>query len=183
MKFGISDKKEKVDQLFEDDIRKEDYVAISHDFTRQMEIFGRCNDITPILRTRYRQKNDFYSLFYLFYLIRGADVTTFETLYRVLVKLGPHIRPSQSECEPLREYAHHCVTQSNSRAARQARHDILKGLLLNEDEKPTVVQEAVLNYFRLQASDLIRIEKYLTFNPGTIHDPHHFEFEFVHNDI
>jgi hypothetical protein len=177
-KFGISDKKEKVDQLYEDDINVGELRAIKSEFKKQMETFGRCNHITPILRTRYKQKNDFYSLFYLFYLIRDAEPATFDALYRVLVKVGPHIRPSQAECEPLREYAHHCVTQSNSKAARQARHDILTDLLLNQNEKPTAVQDAVLSYFRLEPSDLVRVEKYFTLNANAIRDPHNFEFEF-----
>ncbi len=178
MRFGISDKKEKVDQLYEDDITVSELRAIKAEFKKQMETFGRCNHITPILRTRYKQKNDFYSIFYLFYSVRDSQPSTIETLYRVLVKVGPHIRPSQAECEPLREYAHHCVTQSNSKAARQARHDILTDLLLNQNKKPTAVQDAVLSYFRLEASDLVTVEKYFTLNPNAIRDPHNFEFEF-----
>lgn len=178
MKFGISDKKEKVDQLYEDDITLSELHGLKNEFAKQMESFGRCNHITPVLRTRYKQKNDFYSLFYLFYSIRGAKPKAFETLYRVLVKVGPHIRPSQTECEPLREYALHCVTQSNSKTARQARHDILTELLLNPRKKPTVVQHAVLSYFQLQASDLVKVEKYFTLNPSAIRDPHNFELDF-----
>ena len=178
MKFGISDKKEKVDQLYEDDIKVSELRAIKGEFKKQIATFGRCNHITPILRTRYKQKNDFYSLYYLFYTIHEAEQATFDALYRVLVKIGPHIRPSQVECEPLREYAHHCVTQSNSKAARQARHDILADLLLNQSKKPTAVQDAVLSYFRMQASDLVKVDKYFTLNAAAIRDPHNFEFEF-----
>jgi hypothetical protein len=183
MKFGISDKKERVDQLYEDDITVDEFDTLKSAFQRQMELFSRCNHLTPILRTRYKQKNDFYSLFNLFFGIRDAEPATVETFYRILVKVGPHIRPSQAECEPLREYAFHCVTQSNSKAARQARHDILTGLLLNESEQPTPVQDAVLRYFRLQPSNLIKVEKYLTLNPPAIHDPHNFELDFEANEI
>ncbi|HEY1757086.1 MAG TPA: DUF262 domain-containing protein [Bryobacteraceae bacterium] len=178
IRFGISDKKEKVDQLYEDDITPSEFRTLEGRFKQEIAVFGHCNQITPIVRTRYKQKNDFYSLFHLFCTIRDAERTTFEAFYRVLVKVGPHIRPSQAECEPLREYAFHCVTQSNSRTARQARHDILAGLLLNESNKPSVVQEAVLSYFRLQESDLVKVEKYLTLNPAAIRDPHNFELDF-----
>lgn len=183
IKFGISDKKEKVDQLYEDDITVGELRALKTTFNAEIALFGRCNHITPIVRTRYKQKNDFYSLFYLFHGIRNAKPKTFEALYRVLVKVGPHIRPSQTECEPFREYAFHCVTQSNSKAARQARHDILTGLLLNPNKKPTAVQDAVLNYFNLQASDLVKVEKYYTLSAAAIRDPHNFEFEFDDNEI
>jgi hypothetical protein len=183
MKFGISDKKEKVDQLYEDDITLSELRALKNEFKKEMEVFGRCNHVTPIVRTRYKQKNDFYSLFFLFYSIRDAEPATFETLYRVLVKVGPHIRPSQTECEPLREYAFHCVTQSNSKAARQARHEVLTELLLNPSRKPTAVQDAVLSYFHLQASDLVKVEKYYTLNATAIRDPHNFELEFDEHEI
>lgn len=183
MKFGISDKKEKVDQLYEDDITISELRALKAEFNKVMASFGRCNHVTPILRTRYKQKNDFYSLFYLFYGIRDAGPATFETLYRVLVKVGPHIRPSQAECEPFKEYAFNCVTQSNSKAARQSRHDILRDMLLNEGTQPTAVQQAILDYFHLESSDLIKVENYLTFNPPAIRDPHNFELDFDDDEI
>jgi hypothetical protein len=184
IKFGISDKKEKVDQLYEDDITQGEFRALKSEFKNILEVFGRCNLVTPIIRTRYRQKNDFYSLFYLFHtIIREVEAPTIETLYRVLVKVGPHIRPSQTECEPLKEYAFNCVTQSNSKAARQARHGILTDLLLNENRKPTAAQEAVLDYFHLKASDLLKVEKYYTLNPTSLRDPHNFELDFDNDDI
>lgn len=178
LRFGITDKKEKVDQLYEDDISENEFGALKALFTELMVIFSYCNSITPIVRTRYKQKNDFYSLFYLFYTVRQAEPKTIEALYGVLVKVGPHIRPSQDECEPLREYAYHCVTQSNSRAARQARHDILVDLLLNPSNEPTAVQEAVLSYFHQQASDLIQVNGFFTLSAVSMRDPHNFEFEF-----
>lgn len=178
MKFGVSDKKEKVDQLYEDDITTSELRGLKHEFNKEIEVFGRCNLVTPIVRTRYKQKNDFYTLFYLFHTIRDSAPATFDALYRVLVKVGPHIRPSQTECEPLREYAFHCVTQSNSKTARQARHDVLTGLLLNTSRKPTEVQNAVLSYFNLESSDLVQVDKYYTLNAAKIRDPHNLELDF-----
>ncbi len=183
MRFGISDKKEKVDQLYEDDINLTAFRSLKQAFKQQMAIFGRCNHITPIIRTRYKQKNDFYSLFYLIHTVRDSDPETLEHLYKVLVKVGPHIRPSQTECEPLREYAFHCVTQSNSKTARQARHDILVGLLLNREPNPTPVQEAVLAYFRLGPHDLVQTGSFWTLNPLQIRDPHNYEFDFGDHEI
>lgn len=183
LKFGISDKKEKVDQLYEDDISLKEYRSLKSTFDKQMTIFNGCNHITPLLRTRYKQKNDFYSVFYLFWTIQDSDIATLEHLYKVLVKVGPHIRPSQAECEPLREYAHHCVTQSNSKASRQARHDILVGLLLNPTNTPTPVQEAVIDYFRLTAGELTQVGDFWTLDPSKIHDPHNFEFNFGEHEI
>lgn len=179
MRFGISDKKEKVDQLYEDDISLTLFRSLKREFWKQMEVFSRCNNLTPIVRTRYKQKNDFYSVFYLFHLVRNSDTTVIDHFYKVLVKVGPHIRPSQTECEPLREYAFHCVTQSNSKTSRQARHDILVGLLLNESMDSTPVQDAVLTYFHLTRDDLVRVGDFLTLDPTRIRDPHNYEFDFV----
>jgi hypothetical protein len=183
VRFGISDKKEKVDQLYEDDIDLAEYSSMKRAFDHQMKVFNRCNHITPLLRTRYKQKNDFYSVFNLFWGIRDAKIETCAQLYKVLVKVGPHIRPSQAECEPLREYAYHCVTQSNSKASRQARHDILVGLLLNRESSPSAVQEAVLDYFRLGSADLVCVGGFWTLDPSRVRDPHNYEFEFGDHEV
>lgn len=178
MKFGISDKKEKVDQLYEDDISLEELDLLKIDFDKQMQVFNRLNHLTPIVRTRYKQKSDFYSLFYLLFSNREEPSDILDHFYKVLVKIGPHIRPSQTECEPLKDYAYHCVTQSNSKISRQARHDILTELLLNKNNNPSPTQEAVLNYFRLSRSNLVKIGKFWTLNPSQLHDPHNYELDF-----
>jgi hypothetical protein len=178
LKFGIGDKKERVDQLYEDDINLAEYNSLKQSFEEQMRVFNRCNHMVPLLRTRYKQKNDFYSIFYIFYTIREAELSTIEQLYAVLVKVGPHIRPSQTECEPFRQYAYHCVTQSNSKASRQARHEILVALLLNRTPNPTPVQEAALQYFRLGLDELRQVGEFWTLDPVKVHDPHNYEFDF-----
>jgi Protein of unknown function DUF262 len=183
LKFGISDKKEKVDQLYEDDISISEMKALKHAFENNLETFDRFNYITPIFRTRYKQKNDFYTLFHLFYTIRNNSTHVLDQLYSILVKIGPHIRPSQEECEPLREYAFHCVTQSNSKTARQARHDILAGILLNSDSKPNAIQEAILTYFDISKKPLTKIGDFWTIDAGAIRDPHNYELEFVGDEV
>ena len=178
MRFGISDKKEKVDQLYEDDITLEELKSLKKAFGLQMEIFNKLNHVSPIVRTRYKQKSDFYSLFYFYWTVRDVQVSTLEHFYRILVKIGPHIRPSQTECEPFREYAHHCVTQSNSKLARLARHEILVGLFLNKQSKPTTVQDAVLEYFQLESTDLVSTDGFWTLDASHLKDPHNYEFDF-----
>ena len=101
IKFGISDKKEKVDQLYEDDITLGELRALKAEFRKAVEVFGRCNHITPILRTRKKQSMNSIAVFYFFHTIREAKPATLDKFYRVLVKVGHHIRPSQTECEPL----------------------------------------------------------------------------------
>lgn len=90
IKFGISDKKEKVDQLYEDDITLEEFRSLKRAFGLQMEIFNKLNHLSPIVRTRYKQKSDFYSVFYFYWTVRGEEVPTREHFYKVLVKIGPH---------------------------------------------------------------------------------------------
>lgn len=183
LKFGISDKKEKVDQLYEDDVSIGEMNALKAAFEANLLTFDRFNYITPLVRTRYKQKNDFYTLFHLFYTIKGCAPETADHLYAVLVKIGPHIRPSQEECEPLREYAFHCVTQSNSKLARQTRHDILAAILLNNEQQPNAIQEAVLRYFDILNTPLVKVGDYWTIDAGAIRDPHNYELEFVGDEV
>src|SRR5581483_7427203 len=42
IKFGISDKKEKVDQLYEDDISLSEFRLMKQVFRRQMDVFNKC---------------------------------------------------------------------------------------------------------------------------------------------
>jgi hypothetical protein len=183
IRFGITDKKEKVDQLYEDDINLDEFRSLKQAFESQMEIFNRCNHIAPLVRTRYKQKSDFYSLFYFYWNVRDYGLETLEHFYKVLVKVGPHIRPSQTECEPFKEYAYHCVTQSNSKFSRQTRQEILSALLANREPNPTPVQEAVLLYFRLDPNDLVHIGQFWTLEPSRLRDPHNYEFDFADNEI
>jgi len=183
MRFGITDKKEKVDQLYEDDINLDEFRSLKQAFETQMGIFNKCNHIAPLVRTRYKQKSDFYSLFYFYWILPECAFETLEHFYKVLVKVGPHIRPSQTECEPFKEYAYHCVTQSNSKLSRQARHEILTSLLTNREPTPTPVQEAVLFYFRLDPNDLVQIGEFWTLQPSHLKDPHNYEFDFADNEI
>lgn len=183
IRFGISDKKEKVDQLYEDDITPDDAAQLKTRFSEVVDIFGAFDNITPLIRTRYKQKNDFYSLFFLFLTTRNVEQLVLDHLYSILVRLGPHIRPSQEKCEPLREYAHHCVTQSNSKAARDSRHSILCNILLNRGATTNPVQEAICRYFSIPPAQMVRVGDFLTFNPRLIRDPNHYEFEYRGDEI
>ena len=183
LRFGISDKKEKVDQLYEDDVTMGEFRALKSTFSKMLDIFQHFNHATPLIRTRYKQKNDFYSLFYFFYTVRDIKQEALDIFYRVLVKIGPYIRPSQEECEPLKEYAYHCVTQSNSKASRQARHDILVNILLNREITPNPTQKALLRFFDLSPKNIVRVDPFFTLDPGAIRDPHNHEFDFEEDEI
>jgi len=147
LKFGITDKKEKVDQLYQDDISDTDFDLLFNKFKAVIIILSRLDRIHPIIRTRYKQKNDFYSLFYFISCTAGEPIEVLEYFYEVLVKIGPFIRPSREDCEPLMQYAFNCVTQSNSKTARQGRNEFLENLLLNRTSEPNEIQVQIIKFF------------------------------------
>lgn len=168
LKFGIFDKKTKVDQLYEKDITEKEYQELFEQFQYISETLNRLNLITPISKTRYRQRNDLYTLFNFFNQIKGVDPASIDSFYRILLKIGPHISPSQEECDPLKEYAVNCVTQSNSKKAREARHNFLVELLLNTSKEPTPTQSALLDFFEISEMDLIEISGFFTLDPAKL---------------
>jgi hypothetical protein len=175
LKFGISDKKEKVDELFNDDISDAEFDSLDGQFQKVIAIINRFDHVRPIIRTRYKQKNDFYTLFYFVSRHSGDPSEVLEYFYQVLVKIGPFIRPSQEECEPLMQYAFHCVTQSNSKAARLARNSFLENLLLNRISEPNDVQGEVAKFFAMSPPLLRQVGVYHTLNCATIVYPEQTE--------
>ena len=67
--------------------------------------------------------------------------------YQILIKIGPFIKPSQEDCDPLMNYALHCVSQSNSNTAREERQRFFIDLFLNENSKANETQKAILDFF------------------------------------
>lgn len=173
--FGFSDKKEKVDELFEHDISDKQYQELKKQFLEMMEHFKHFDSIHPINRTRFRQKNDFYSLFAFILMNSQLNNGDLNYFYKLLLKLAPYIRPSQEECDPLMNYALNCVTQSNSKNAREGRHLFLVNLLLNEKTKPNDIQRQIMSFFRMIDADLVRISSYTTLSVSAINDPYQSE--------
>jgi len=92
----------------------------------------------------------------------GLSIESLKYFYKILVLIGEDIKPSNEKSEALADYAYHCVTQSNSRRAREMRLAFLNNLFLNKSKTPNGIQIDILNYFRLSESDVIKIENYLT---------------------
>ena len=137
-----------------------------------MNYFNKFNEYYHIQDTRYKQKNDFYSLFdFINSIISEGDLT--ETLlyyYKMLVEIGPYIKPSQEECEPFKNYALHCVSQSNSKNARSERKKILEAIFLNDDTNPNDMQRNILKFFKMKSTDVITKSGHLTINLDTLID-------------
>jgi len=162
LQCGIADKKIKMEDLFKDDIDQPTAKRLRERFERILAICDALNQEVPLKNTRYKQRNDFYSLFLLFDSLPDDDISVPKYFYRILRRLGCYISPSQEHCETLKEYAICCVTQSNGKAARDARHNILKELLMNEGAQANARQVDVLAMFGLPSSATIKIGRYLT---------------------
>lgn len=177
-KYGFADKKEKVDDLFEEDISDDEYSSLRQEFISVIEHFSRFDKIFPINRTRYKQKNDFYTLFSFLLWNNSIEPHILDYFYKVLLKIGPYIRPSQEECEPLMNYAFHCVTQSNSKHARMERYRFFVELLLNVTDKANDVQRQLISFFRMDDMPTVKLSKFTTLNIDKIEDPYQDSLKF-----
>ena len=148
LELGITDKKKKADKLFEKDISARKSSVLEGKFIEILEHISRFDSITPIRTTRYRQKNDFYTLFGFLKDNISIKDDTLDYFYEILVILDPYITPSQEDCEPLLDYANNCVTQSNADHARLKRNQFFNDLFLNKSKQTNETQSAILTYFQ-----------------------------------
>jgi len=168
IKYGFSDKKEKVDNIFEKDINEDEYTSLKLSFLQVIEKLNTLDLINPIYATRYSQKNDFYSLFAFIFNNIDIEIKTFKYFYKLLLKCAKYITPSQEECDPFKEYAINCVSQSNSKKAREGRNSFLVQLLLNKEKSSNDTQKRVLEFFKLKEKDLSEVSEYTTININKI---------------
>ncbi len=156
--FGISERKDKLDQLFEDDISLEESKILKDRFDSVVFVLYKLNSYSPLKKTRFRQRADLYTLFNFIHENKNLSQNTFLEYYKILFEIALDISPSQEMCEPLRDYARNCVSQSNSEKARKARNQFLNDLLMNPDKSPNPTQEAIIKYYKL-TDKLIEIEE------------------------
>lgn len=159
---GNTDKKITVDRKFEKDITTAEYKTYLKSFNSVLECLNILNAIYPIKKTRYKQRNDFYTLFGF---LKNDSIKNQETInyfYDLLLKFNEHISPSNQKCPPFQSYAFHCISQSNSKAARDARLKILDQIFLNEKLTPNKTQKDILKYFQIDKEPLIKKEIFYT---------------------
>lgn len=136
---GITDKRDAVEELFQKDINTEESEAIKARFMSRLQLIHTLNDVHPLKESRFKQRNDFYTLFTFIdkHFEDGSNVLSYQ--YRVLIFLdeNQYIRPSNEDCELFETYALNCVSQSNSKDARQKRLEILDEILCNTSPEPT----------------------------------------------
>lgn len=155
---GHVDKKNHIDDYFKNDITEKKSEEIDLTFNAVLDKILVLNKIFEISKTRYKQRNDFYTLFD--FILNNNDINT-ETLsyfYKILVIIASDIKPSQENCKPLMEYARNCVTQSNSKSARENRLNFYNDLFLNKSTTPNETQNDILNYYSIEKSTLIKKE-------------------------
>lgn len=162
LKEGNSDKKIKVDKAFENDISQSEYAKLKSDFIEVIGVFKKFNTFYPIKQTRYKQRSDFYTLFGFIYNYKAMGIKTLLYYYELLICFNDDINPSNERCEPFQLYAFHCISQSNSKAARDARLEIMEEIFLNTKQKPNKTQKAVLRYYGLQDSAVVQKENFTT---------------------
>ena len=180
LKEGIKDKKSAVEQIYkENDLTKEESATIERQFEKIIDRINILNKISPINKTRYKQKNDFYTLFNFVNENIKTDTKLLEHQYQILLVLNgkdrngiQFISPSNEECEALKEYALNCVTQSNSKKSRENRLTFFNSILKNRDLENNDLFEDVYNYledvFGEQNVRTIKISEYELLDPSTL---------------
>lgn len=152
IKGAPKDKKTAVASLFSTDISQEDFELYDSEFKIVIDKIHILNSDYPLAATRYRQKNDFYTLFNFVHQ-SNDDMEILRYQYKVLIVLDrkdnegrQFIRPSNEESEALKGYANNCITQSNSKAARDSRLSFFDSVLANTDIRQNETLADVLNY-------------------------------------
>jgi len=163
IKDGNVDKKENIDEYFKTDLSTKDCNTIKQKFNTILSKINTLDKIHKISKSRYKQKNDFYTLFN-FILKHSIEDDTLNYFYKILILIGKDIKPTQDKCEPLKDYALNCVTQSNSKLARQKRLQFFENLFLNSTKKPNPIQLNILKFYGLAVTDVKVIEDYRTIN-------------------
>jgi len=151
--LGIKDKKKHIEKLFENDIDSDEYETLKIDFCAVIDIIKEFDTIEPIKKTRYKQRNDFYTLFSFVNENKGEDIDILKYQFRILLILASKdddgnqfIRPTNEDCDPFREYARNCVTQSNSKKARESRLVFFNLILKNKNYESNETLRDVLEY-------------------------------------
>lgn len=134
-KSNITDKRKVVDELLDSTLDKAKVEKIRKEFKSILDILCILNEIKPIKETRFKQRNDFYTLFCFIAKHKELPLSVLKEQYKFLsfVDDNGYIRPTNEECETFKEYAYHCVTQSNSKTARLTRLNILEDILIVKD--------------------------------------------------
>lgn len=173
---GIRDKKTYIEkEMFSNDITEDDYTMLRNSFESILNTLTIWNSIVPINQTRYKQKSDFYTMFCFLNKYKHLGNHLLNYQYQILLLLNEkdgngnqYIRPTNEDCDALRDYAINCVSQSNSKKAREERLAFWESILLNKFTFQNIEENSILfsllSYFIEQKSDdavdLVQIDDY-----------------------
>jgi len=133
---GPQDKRESLDEFYKNYAQwdRSHANAVRERFIQIVGDIGRIasTERTPIARTRFRQKADFYSLFAAVDQLRQRGFTLdgkdCSPLHQDIDMLNDYIAPD-SDVELLQKYAIMCTSQANTVASRTWRRDLLRIIL------------------------------------------------------
>lgn len=133
--LGITDRKDAIDECCQA-YREWETAAREHTTTEFKLVVADiaaifAPGVQPIRKTRWRQKADFYSLFFAVCELRREGLSLPDDLMRLredLMLLDRQIAPT-SDVPILSKYAVYCVSQANSAASRNWRTNFLKAIL------------------------------------------------------
>lgn len=170
IEFGIGDKKNNIKKLYDisEQFTELEILGLKKSFSDILKVFSEMNKVSDFNSTRYSQRNDFYTLFGFIHKNLSIEASAFVNFYKLLLKIQDDISPSNEKCEPLQFYAYRCVSQSNSKSAREDRLEFLNLLLLNQKNKPNKLQKQLMKYYSLPVPDLVLVDKFFTLNPKNI---------------
>lgn len=164
LKDGHVDKKGLIDEYFEQDITEEFSNELKRKFNSILDKIYILNSYYPINKTRYKQRNDFYTLFDFILNYSPYDESELVHFYKIMVLIGSDIKPAQNKSKSLKEYAINCVTQSNSKPAREKRLLFFQRLFENPKDKPNATQNDLMKFYGYQDKTLKKISNYFTLN-------------------
>lgn len=161
----ITDKRVSVTTLFD---------KLSEDEAKQLElkfnsVVGKImllNKIQPLKNNRFKQRNDFFSLFCFIHKHINESDELLTIQYKILCWIDQknYIRPSNEDCDLFNKYALNCVSQSNSAIARKKRLEILETILLHcsgsQDSEYNDMIEFISDDLGIDVLPTITIEKY-----------------------
>jgi hypothetical protein len=172
LKLGIKEKKKVVINIYKDDISQNEYEELRQKFYGIIDRIAILNTIKPIRNTRFKQKNDFFTLFSFINENLDASQELLKYQYQILLILNrsdedgrQFIRPTNEDCDALKEYATNCVSQSNSTNARENRLLFFNSVLKNTDINKNDILIDVVNFLSdVYGEDKIQFTKVDEYN-------------------
>ncbi len=163
MKYGITDKKDSVEKLYKEVLKEEEVAELKNKFSTILQQFVFLNSIYDIEKTRYSQRNDFYSLWSLFDKNPQISSSHLSHFYKILVLIDGDISPTKDEIISFQEYAINCVSQSNSKRAREERLRFYEQIIFNEEDNPlessdNLVMQDLIKYYQVDPKSMIRVD-------------------------